>query len=215
MRNTWVGLCDHAGTKNAGQWCITIASYSLQPRQGSMSLLGLSTLPANPMLTAWSSFESQLTNVFQANDYLYEFPQDFVSPTLRYNNELGSEEHLKCACECEEKMAEKHMTLLQGNFSFFGHSWISIVVTIHLKLVLWYFYILEKWRVYEGQHLIGLEHLYKDFLKDVINLPISTFPSFPWSFGGKISFPFEILDPKWKSYFSVSDKKGEGIWCIQ
>jgi hypothetical protein len=28
---------------------------------------------------------------------------------------------------------------------------------------------------------------------------------------GKISFPFEILDPKWKSYFSVSDKKGEGI----
>ena len=25
----------------------------------------------------------------------------------------------------------------------------------------------------------GLEHLYKDFLKDVTNLPISTFPSFP------------------------------------
>lgn len=66
-----------------------------------MSLLGLSTLPANHMLAALSSFESQLTNVFQASDYLCEFPQDFVSPTFRYNNESGSEEHLKCAWECE------------------------------------------------------------------------------------------------------------------
>lgn len=62
-----------------------------------------------------NSFESWLTNVFQANDYLYEFTQDFVSPTLRYNNKSGSEEHLKCAWECEEKMERNAKGLNRNN----------------------------------------------------------------------------------------------------
>ena len=124
------------------------------------------------------------------------------------------------------------MTLLQGNFSFLGHSWIFIVVTIHLKLVLWYFYILEKWRVCERQHLIGLEHLYKDFLKDVTNMPISGFPSFPWIFGqkGKLVFLLKYWTPSGRAISQRVTKKERGydefnkfllnwsivdlLWCI-